>query len=106
MCIAVLLLLTACGNPDMKQKPLLIKFKLDEPVETLLSASTVDFDKDCNDNICFYDFDIHLQSSNKATAIIETSQHPLIFDDIVSAVFSIVEDSHMTNAKIILVYCF
>ncbi|AKT33361.1 hypothetical protein RYA05_31505 [Pseudomonas syringae pv. actinidiae] len=102
MCIAVLLLLTACGNPDMKQKPLLIKFKLDEPVETLLSASTVDFDKDCNDNICFYDFDIHLQSSNKATAIIETSQHPLIFDDIVSAVFSIVEDSHMTNAKIIL----
>lgn len=86
----------------MKQKPLLIKFKLDEPVETLLSASTVNFDRDCNDKICFYDFDIPLQSSSKATAVIESSQQPLIFDDVVSAVFSTIEDSNITNAKIIL----
>lgn len=98
----LLLFLTACGNPDMKQKPLLIKFKLDEPVETLLSASTVNFDKDCNDKICFYDFDIPLRSSSKATAVIESSQQPLIFDDVVSAVFSTIEDSNITNAKIIL----
>lgn len=68
----------------------------------MLSSSTASFDKDCNSSLCFYDFDIPAESTHKATVFLASSGSPLVFNDVISAVFITHNGSMITHTNIIL----
>jgi len=100
-CAILFTTLTACGDSSMN-KELIIRSDLNGTIENMLSSSTASFDKDCNSSLCFYDFDVPAESTNKATAFLTSSGSPLIFNDVISAVFITHDGSIITDTNIIL----
>lgn len=102
ICAILFTTLTACGDSSMKKEELIIRSDLNGTIENMLSSSTASFDKDCNSSLCFYDFDIPAESTNKATAFLTSSGSPLIFNDVISAVFITHNGSMITDTNLIL----
>ncbi|HEK1693311.1 TPA: hypothetical protein SMR48_004600 [Pseudomonas putida] len=86
----------------MNKEQLTINSDLSGTIENMLSNSTAPFEKDCNSSLCFYDFDIPAQSASKAKVTLGSSETPLIFDDVISAVFITQQGSLITDTNIIL----
>ncbi|MFJ2973042.1 hypothetical protein [Pseudomonas fulva] len=102
ICAIIFITLAACGDSNMNEEKPVIRSDLNGTIENMLSSSTASFDKDCNSSLCFYDFDIPAESTNKATAFLTSSESSLVFNDVISAVFITHNGSMITDTNIIL----
>ncbi|MFK0314562.1 hypothetical protein ACIQUF_25455, partial [Pseudomonas sp. NPDC090233] len=94
--------LLGCENSEMKNDNPTIKINFDEPVQSLLSKSTAPLSRDCNGDLCFFEFDIPSDHPNKAVVIIESKSQPMVFDDVISAALMTHKSDTLSNSYITL----
>ncbi|WP_256675138.1 hypothetical protein [Pseudomonas sp. URMO17WK12:I11] len=94
--------LFGCENPEMKNDRPTIKINFYESIQSLLSKSTAPLSKDCNSDICFFEFDISSASPNKAVLTVESRNQPMVFDDVISAALMTYKSDTLSNSYVTL----
>ncbi|WP_060486204.1 hypothetical protein, partial [Pseudomonas sp. NBRC 111123] len=100
--ILLLAALLGCENAEMKNDKPTIKINFDEPIQSLLSKSTAPLSKDCNSDICFFEFDISSANPNKAVLTVESKSQPVVFDDVISATLMTYKSDTLSNSYVTL----
>ena len=94
--------LHGCGNSEMKNDRPTIKINFHEPIQSLLPQSTAPLSKDCNSDICFFEFDTSSASPNTAVLTFESSNQPMVFDDVISAALVSYKSDTLLNSYVTL----
>jgi len=94
--------LTACGDSAMTDKKHSIKFKVDSQITEALSASSVDFKKDCMLGLCLYKFGLTFSEPLRANLSVELDTGTLEFNDTISTTLRTFEGNIIDKASVTL----
>jgi len=102
LAIVVIAALFGCENSDMKNDKPTININFNEPIQSLLSASTASLSRDCNSDICFYEFDTSSDSPNKAILTIDSGGQSLVLEEVIGAMLMTYKSDFLANSYITL----